>query len=122
MNVFFLQLVFSFAVARVAQFACLRDYVSFYAGSVGIMTDQALSHVDGDVCCALAVFLDFGFVTGVAQVGIQLCQQGIVVCRMWVVTSNTVAFAYGSVNILLFEFFCFLLMALKAECLAAFYQ
>ena len=84
------------------------------------MTNETLPNVDRGMYCALAVFLSFVRVTGEAHIRIHLHQQGLVIRRMWLVTTDTLPFAYRGMDVSFPEFLCIILMALQAQRPAAF--
>ena len=84
------------------------------------MTDQALPNVEGRVYCALAVFLSLVRVAGEAHIRVRLCQQGLVIRRMWIVTADAIPLAHRGMDESFLKFLRIILMTLQAQRSAAF--
>jgi len=121
-NILFLQLRLFFAVTGVAQFASLRDRMSFRVRSMWVMTDKTLTYLDGSVYRALTVPLCLTLVAGEAQIRIQICQQVLVIRGMWLMTPDALPFAYGGMDVSLLELLHIVLVTLQAQRFAAFCQ
>ena len=109
-------------MAGVTQFAPGFNRLCFRIGGVWVVADQALPHIDRDVYCALAVLLSFSLMAGQAQIRIILCQQGVLIRGMRVMTPYTIPFAYRRMDVFLFEVRRIILMAFEAQRFAAFHQ